>query len=421
MMMLRIGMLCITTAVTCMSFVTYGNSNSNASKLQEHMQHIADSYYQKYSGKELFTAVAMSVYVPLDKTNGAKDSATVVTGTMGFAPYTRKITSDDLFDSGSITKSFTALILLQLQTEGKLSLNDTIGKWLPQYPHWKQVRLRQLLNMTSAIPNYSEDPLFNQKMLKDLAHVWTDEELLTYAHPEKPLKINQKHRYEYSNSNYILASLVIEKATQDTFEHQLSQRILQAKNHLNDTFYLAGPKGTALEQSLKDRRVHGYFYDKKTGKSVDTLSNNLSWAGAAGAVVANTEDVVRWVQLLYHGTLIDPAYKEQALAEMEALVSTQTGQPISAVTANDVSGFGLGIAAHYDNKSKKAFWFYEGSTLGFRVMYLWSACNDVTTVVALNSKGAEGNIHSKMGDHIAQANFELYQMIMKLYPQLNCN
>ena len=74
-----------------------------------------------------------------------------------------------------------------------------------------------------------------------------------------------------------------------------------------------------------------------------------------------------------------------------SVISVKTGQPINKVTEAEQKGFGLGVVAVYDKQFKQNFWFYEGSTLGFRVMYLWSPCNDVTTVVALNSKGGEGN------------------------------
>lgn len=409
----------LTLAASLISSPIFADSNSVDMELKNQMQKVVNDYYKKYSDKELFTAIAASAHIPGDKQSDSTRINTVVTGTIGVPPLTQKITPDNLFDIGSITKSFTAMILLQLQSEDKLSLDDTLGKWLPQYPNWKEVTLRQLLNMTSGIPNYSEDPVFDKK-LKELTNVWTDQELLTYAHPEKPLKVNNENRYEYSNSNYILAALVIEKVTQDTFANQLKKRIINAKNHLNNSYYPAGPDGVAVGNEIMKQRIHGYFYDEKSKKSVDTIDNDLSWAASAGAIVATIDDVVTWVQLLYHGTLFEPAQREKALNELESLVSTKTGRPIATLTENDPSGFGLGVICRYDKESKQLFWYYEGSTLGFRVMYLWSPCNNVTTVVALNSKGAEGNPDSQMGDNISIANLELYNTIIKLHPELRC-
>ncbi|WP_412758221.1 serine hydrolase domain-containing protein [Legionella bozemanae] len=391
-----------------------------SSELTNQLQKEIEAYYKKYSKKERFTAIAASVLIPQNQMNYKKEIKTVAHGTMGYPPLSQPITSNNLFDIGSITKSFTALILLQLQTEDKLTLDDPLGKWLPQYPNWKNVTLRQLLNMTSGIPNYSEDDEFSKEMESHLDKIWTDEELLKYAHPEKPLKKRKGNLFEYSNSNYILAALIIEKITNDTFENQLKLRIINSKNGLNDTFYPAGPDGQSVEKAIENRRVHGYLYDEKKNKLIDTLTNDLSWAGAAGAIVATPEDVVHWVQLLYHGTLIKPIFRERILAELESVVSMKTGQPIPQVTEDDPYGFGLGVGYLYDKDLKQSFWVYKGSTLGFRVMYFWQPCNNVTTVVALNSKGGEGNPDSKLGDKIMEANQNLYKLILKNHPELQC-
>ena len=397
------------------------NATESLPSLKESMQKVVIEYYQQYRQSERFTALAASVLIPQTNQANTHQIETVVMGSKGLPPFTQPITADDLFEIGSITKSFTALMLLQLQAEGKLSMQDKLGKWLPQYPNWQDVTITQLLNMTSGIPNYSEDPVFEKKMDADLKRVWTNEELLTYAHPELPLKINKDNHYEYCNSNYILAAMIIEKATNDTYANQLSTRIINAKNGLNNTYYPAGAQSVARQTALSPRKIHGYFYDDKTGKDVDVFNNNLTWAGAAGAIVANTADVIRWVQLLYHGSLIPAPYRENALTELESVVSMKTGQSITGVNEKDPGGFGLGVGEYYDKEIKQPFWVYQGSTLGFRVMYFWSACNDVTTVVAINSKGSEGKTDSKLGNHILEANVDLYKAVIKLYPDLKCD
>lgn len=398
----------------------WGWTPSFAADLTNQLQKVVDEYYTTHKDKEKFTAIAASVLIPMDKHVDAHDIKTFVAGTIGYPPLNQKITPSNLFDIGSITKSYTALLLLQLQTEGKVSLDDPLGKWLPQYPQWNNVTLRHLLTMTSGIPNYSNDPVFLKKLEANLSNEWTNAELLTYAHPEKPIKMNKNNLFEYSNSNYILAALVIEKVTQDTFENQLNQRILSQKSYFNNTFYPAGPDGQKVKGLIINRQVHGYYYDPKTKKNKDTIDNNLSWAGAAGALVADTEDVARWVQVLYHGLLIKPTYRESALAELETIVSMKTGQTIPTVTAEDPAGFGLGVGYYYDKESKERFWVYKGSTLGFRVMYFWQPCNDVTTVVALNSKAGEGDPTSQLGDDIIAPNLKLYQTIVAQYPDLRC-
>lgn len=410
--------LCAVALTSLLSSSTLCAASPDKPALKDVLQKSADDYFNEYAKKEMFTAIAVSAFIPHGQHNEPEDTTTVVAGTMGHPPYNQLITKDDLFDIGSITKSFTALILLQLQAEGKLSLDDPLGKWLPQYVEWKEVTLRRLLNMTSGIPNYSEDPEFSQKMMDDFARVWTDQELIEHAHPENPIEYKENNPFDYSNTNYILAGLVIEKVTQDTFENQLQKRIIN--ENLHHSYYPAGPSGTEVQKAIESRKLHNYFYDEDTKILYDTFNNSLSWAGAAGAIVANTEDVVRWVQLLYHGTLFQPEHRERALAELESVVSMKTGLPIPNVTAKDPSAFGLGVGYHYDEQSKQRFWTYQGSTLGFRVMYMWNPCNEVITVVALNSKGGEGKDSSELGNQITAENIKLYHSIIDLYPDLQC-
>ncbi len=113
---------------------------------------------------------------------------------------------------GSTSKSFAAAVILKLEAAGALSLDDTVGKWLPQYPAWKAVTIRRLLNMTSGIPNYSETEAISRAWVANPSRDLTAEELVGFAYPTGTNDLPTTTGYHYSNTNYVLASLIAAKA-----------------------------------------------------------------------------------------------------------------------------------------------------------------------------------------------------------------
>jgi D-alanyl-D-alanine carboxypeptidase len=107
---------------------------------------------------------------------GGHPILSVFAGTDGLADA-KPIGPDTLFQIGSNTKAFTAALILKLEAAGKLKLDDTIGRWLPQYPVWRDVTIRSLLNMTSPIPNYSETVEIGEIMAADIHHQFIDKDL----------------------------------------------------------------------------------------------------------------------------------------------------------------------------------------------------------------------------------------------------
>lgn len=388
------------------SAMAFSQTNKNA--LDSQLQQVIDAFLKKHADQEQFTAVSASVLIPHDKQLDLHDIKNLNAGTLGKAPFLRQVTPNDLYELGGITKSFVTVLILQLHTQQKLNLDDALGKWLPQYTQWSKVTIRQLLNRTSGIPNYLDNPAFKQKN----NYFWTNEELLNYAYPNKPLTQDKDHSLSDSDSNYLLAALIIEKVTQDSFSHQLAQLFKQA--HLNNSFYLAGLDAALTKSAIADHLMHGYYYDSSHTLR-DSYNTNLSWLGAAGAIVSSTEDTVRWVQLLYRGTLINARYREDALAAMETLSSMKTGQAISTVSEQEPIGFGLGVAAYYDKTNKQTLWFYQGTIPGFQTVYLWNPCNGIALVVALNNEGK-----SQVPNPLMQVGLDLYETIIKSHNELQC-
>lgn len=115
------------------------------------VQTAIETWLQQRTEVEGVTGIA--AYVSLGPAGPAIEA---FAGTTGRASDDPPVDQDTLFGMGSTSKSFAAAIILKLEAQGLLSLDDTIAKWLPQYPTWGDVNIRRLLNMTSGIPNYSE-------------------------------------------------------------------------------------------------------------------------------------------------------------------------------------------------------------------------------------------------------------------------
>ncbi len=383
------------------------------------IQSTVDNYLATRGKVEHLTGIAVAVFLPQKIGSQEGTIQSFYAGNEGQAPFDKPVTAKTLFEIGSITKSFIAALLLQLEGEGKLSIEDPVGKWLPQYPQWKDVKIKDLLNMTSGIPNYSANEQFDKIMEEDMTRQWSDAELLQYADPAKPIAPRSETHFDYSNSNYILAGMIVEKVSNTKIADQLQKRLLTPLLLMN-SYYPAGENGQVLLEKLIPLMAHGYTYDEKTEKLIDITKNNLSWAGAAGAIVSDISDVIHWVQALYNGKMFGENYRQKALRELKTVVSIPGGKEIANIDAQQKDGFGLGVGYFYEPKLENRFWAYEGSTLGYRVAYIWSECSNLTVAVALNSKAGEGNPSSPQGDGIKDLSLQIYKNIMEMHPEYNC-
>ncbi|WP_214318234.1 serine hydrolase domain-containing protein [Nonomuraea sediminis] len=219
-------------------------------------------------------------------------------GTAGVADLTTgsRRRPGEHFRIGSFTKAFTGTVVLQLAAAGKLSLDDTVAKWLPGVVEDKlggdgtKISIRQLLNHTSGLPD---------------------------AVPGKPTPPPEEpgKRFIYSKVNYNLAGMIVERATGSTLAEQIQRRIA-GPLHLMGT-YLPGADNT-----LRDPHARHYSKFDEAGRPTavhDVTDADLSWAGAAGGMVSTTSDLHRFLSALLRGRLLPPAQQK----EMFTTVSTE--------------------------------------------------------------------------------------------------
>ncbi|KTD17754.1 serine hydrolase domain-containing protein [Legionella jordanis] len=339
------------------------------------------AHLEKYGKDEFFSAIQVSVKVK-DQLN------TYVAGRRSRQADSEPITPEDLFDIGSITKSFTASLALLAEGENKLKLTAPVSNYLNDYPHWGDINLNRLLNMSSGIPNYSDAPKINYLMSQNLRQFWNATDLLALVYP-KNVNPPRKPGYFYSNTGYILIQLILEKIHQTPFQALITDKIIKPLD-LKNTFYPV-PEYPA---EVSKRLVHGYsynIYDNPELLGQDVTDNNLSWAGAAGAVVANSEDVIHWVYELFLGNKLLNAHQKE---QMQTLVSLSSGLPLKITHSKEPYGFGLGIAQGFDAKIGH-YWFYEGETLGYRAIYMYVPCNEIIISALFNSATNQENDHAR--------------------------
>jgi D-alanyl-D-alanine carboxypeptidase len=139
-------------------------------------------------------------------------SFSVVTGTTGRASDV-PIDHRTLFQIGSNTKAFTAALLLKEEAASHLDIDQTVGRWLPQYGAWRDASIRRLLSMTARIPTYSEAPALQRTQAADRFRHYTPRQLIAYAYPSATVHLpTPTDPWFYSNTNYILGGLIAEKA-----------------------------------------------------------------------------------------------------------------------------------------------------------------------------------------------------------------
>jgi D-alanyl-D-alanine carboxypeptidase len=344
------------------------------------LQAVADAYLAERAEKEMISAVSVSVSLPADQA-----PLNVVAGRVSREPGAAPATPDSLFQIGSITKSFTSVTVLQLQAAGRLSIDQTVGDWLPQYPAWRDVTIRRLLDMTSDIPGYDNvDAMLTAEGESGGMRRWSDPVLVGFADPTYPGAPKPTTGWDYSNTNYILAGMIIEKATGRSYASEIQARFLGDRLGLSSTYY----SPDIYPAQIRSRMVSGYFANTEPSNvklkplvGKDMKDNDMSWAAAAGGIVSRPQDVAAWARALYAGPLLSA--KERA--QLMTIVSNKTGQPIAEASEADPVGFGLGVGAAY----KAAYghvWYYQGETLGYRMFYGYFPKDDLVIAFGLNSQ-----------------------------------
>ncbi|MFD7259903.1 serine hydrolase domain-containing protein [Streptomyces sp. NPDC059874] len=256
---------------------------------------------------------------------------------------------------GSVTKTFTVTALLQLVDEGKVGLDDPIGKYIDGVPNGDRITLRQLAEMRSGLFNYSADPGFDKALFTDPDRVFTPQELLAYAF-KHPVLFEPGAKFLYCNTNLILLGLVVEKESGQKLAAYVNEKVVKPAGLKNTLF----PTGAEFPEP----HAHGYTNQTLTGKVEDATNWNPSWGWAAGAMISTLDDLRSWAKTMATGTLLTPATQAQRLKVIDALPG---------------AGYGLGI---FDTHGWTG---HNGSLPGYEAVSVYLPQAQATLAIVLNT------------------------------------
>jgi CubicO group peptidase (beta-lactamase class C family) len=307
----------------------------------------------------------------------AQNGKIVVEKGYGFADADFGVKNDGKtkFRLGSITKTFTATLVMMLEQEGRLGVADKLCKYLPECPRtWDTITLHQVLSHTSGIPNYTDDD-FEKVMATPTTPLEIERRMA-----KKPLDFAPGVRHKYSNTGYVLLGMVIEKASGKPYETYVRERIFGPLG-MNDSGY-------EHNEDVLQKRARGYTGAR--GRLENAAYIHMSVPGAAGGLYSTVEDLLKWDQALYGDKLLPRAVRERMFTPVQERYGY--GWVISTLGTHKVVG-------------------HSGGIPGFATELLRFTDDKVTVIVLANREDADS---SKVAEGLAEAALGMpYQVPVK--------
>ena len=284
-------------------------------------------------------------------------------------------TPQTVFRLGSVTKQFTAMVIMMLQERGKLSVSDPICKYLPDCPAaWKPITVKNLLTHTSGIPNYTSFPGFAKTAVLPTLPAEMIGQL-----KDRPLEFAPGEKFAYSNSGYYVLGEIIERASGKTYAEFLQENI----------FAPLGMKQTGYDNPLEIIRNRAAGYQRQGGEIINAAYMDMTIPFAAGALYSTTGDLLIWDQALYTEKLVS----RKSLDEIFTPFKGESGY-----------GYGWSIGKTFDRRVIA----HGGGIYGFATQITRFPEDRVTVIVLSNIQAAPaGKIANDLSAIVFGASYEI--------------
>ncbi|MDP9229294.1 MAG: serine hydrolase [Bacteroidota bacterium] len=259
-------------------------------------------------------------------------------------------TSETKFRIGSITKQFTSACILRLIEAGKLSLDDKLSKFYPDFPKGDSVTIHMLLNHTSGIASYTDLPEF-----ENVAPLSLSKDSMISFFKKRPYNFSPGTKWSYNNSGYFLLGCIIEKVSGQSYNDYLQQNIFDKLGMKNS--------GVDKTDSVLAFRARGYLRVKKKTINADYIS--MEWPFSAGVLYSTVEDLYKWDRALYSNAVLTDALKQKMFTPGK-------------------SNYGYGIVI--DSLEKHYRIWHNGGINGFSTNISRFVNDDICTIVLSNNE-----------------------------------
>jgi D-alanyl-D-alanine carboxypeptidase len=337
--------------------------------LAERLQEALDNGLESYNGIGVSAAVIMP------------DGETWV-GVSGVSHGTTAITADMPFAAGSITKMFTATTILQLIEEGELTLDDSLYEWLSVYPYVDStITIRQLLNHTSGLYDFIDNPDLWDAVFAEPSKVWTPEEMIL-AFMSEPV-FPKGTDWNYSTAGYALLRMIIKEISGLELSTVYSDRFWTPLGLVNSFTLIGG-------EALSANTAHGWWDLDGDGTYDDFFYwPRAAWAsGIGGEVFSTAEDLAKWSRALFHDRTV---LSQQSLDQMLTFHSPCTGEEFFS------AGYGLGAAKFQPNLfNGLEVYGHTGNAPGYAAACLYLP--DYGVCIGFTDNTEEGNAMSTIAD-----------------------